>query len=356
MKTPRNPWRRGACLLAVICVMALAGCDNGSPDQQASNDQTDNGAQSAKTECIAPAKPGGGYDLTCRLLASGLEKTGTLDQPMLVSYMPGGIGAVAYNHVNATRDDDPNLVVAASTGAAVNLAEGKFGQYGVDDVRWLGAFAVDYGAIVVAEDSRFQSLGDLIDVLQSKPTQVTFGAGGTIGSQDWMKVALVSKEAGIAPRDLRFVSYEGGGEAMSALLGHHIDVYTGDLSELSGQIKGGKVRVLAAFADHRLGGIYSDIPTAKEQGYDIEWPTWRGVYMGPNVSDEAYDRWTARLKKLADTSTFKKLRHQRGLFAQARFGSDFDQYVKKQVGQFKQLAEEFGLNVDDSGDQAAKDE
>lgn len=356
MNTRRNPWRLGACLLALACVMALAGCHSDNSDDSGNSDSSTQASNTGNTECIAPAKPGGGYDLTCRLLASGLKKTDTLDEPMLVSYMPGGIGAVAYNHVNATRDDDPNLVVAASTGAAVNLAEGKFGQYGVDDVRWLGAFAVDYGAIVVAEDSRFKTLGDLIDALQNNPKQVTFGAGGTIGSQDWMKVALVSKEAGVAPRDLRFVSYEGGGEAMSALLGHHIDAYTGDLSELSGQIKGGKVRVLAALADHRLGGIYSDIPTAKEQGYDIEWPTWRGVYMGPNVSDEAYDRWTARLKKLADTSTFKKLRHQRGLFDQARFGSDFDQYVKKQVGEFKQLAEEFGLNTDDSGDQAAKNE
>ena len=57
-------------------------------------------AQSEATECIAPAKPGGGYDLTCRLAANGLEKTGMIDKPMAVSYMPGGIGAVAYNHVN----------------------------------------------------------------------------------------------------------------------------------------------------------------------------------------------------------------------------------------------------------------
>src|SRR5690625_4508338 len=54
-------------------------------------------AQSGETECIAPAKPGGGYDLTCRLAANGLEETGRIDQPMVVSYMPGGIGAVAYN-------------------------------------------------------------------------------------------------------------------------------------------------------------------------------------------------------------------------------------------------------------------
>lgn len=333
--------------------MTLVGCHSDNSDNSDGSAQTSN---TGNTECIAPAKPGGGYDLTCRLLANGLQKTDMIDKPMLVSYMPGGIGAVAYNHVNATRDHDPNLVVAASTGAAVNLALGKFGRFDVNDVRWLGAFAVDYGAIVVSKDSRFKTLGGLIKALQADPKQVVFGSGGSIGSQDWMKVALVAKEAGVAPRDLRFVAYEGGGEALSSLLGHHIDVYTGDLSELSGQIKGGQVRVLAALADKRLGGIYADIPTAKEQGYDIEWPTWRGVYMGPNVSDKAYDRWTERLKKLVATPTFKKLRRERGLFAEARFGQDFDQYVKKQVAQFQQLAGEVGLGGHKTADQAASDE
>lgn len=329
MSTRCHRWRWALWLLALTCAMTLVGCKQN--------------AHTSNPECIAPAKPGGGYDLTCRLLATGLQKTHILDKPMMVSYMPGGIGAVAYNHVNATRDHDGNLVVAASTGAAVNLALGKFGKYDVDTVRWLGAVAVDYGAIVVAKDSRFKTLADLVQALQRDPKQVVFGSGGTIGSQDWMKVALVSKAAGVAPRDLRFVSYEGGGEALSSLLGHHIDVYTGDLSELSGQIKGGQVRVLAALADQRLGGMYADIPTAKEQGYDIEWPTWRGFYMGPNVSDADYDRWADRLKRLLATPEFQQMRRDRGLFAEQRIGRDFDRYVNDQVAQFKQLAVEVGL-------------
>jgi len=329
MNTRRQPWRLAFVLCVLAGLLAIAGCKQS--------------AQTSNPECIAPAKPGGGYDLTCRLLASGLIKTKAIAKPMMVSYMPGGIGAVAYNHVNATRDHDSNLVVAASTGAAMNLALGKFGQYDADAVRWLGAFAVDYGAIVVADDSRFKTLGDLVSAMKNDPQSVVFGSGGTIGSQDWMKVALVSKAAGVAPRDLRFVSYEGGGEALSSLLGHHIDVYTGDLSELSGQIKGGQVRVLAALADKRLTGIYADIPTAKEQGYDIEWPTWRGFYMGPNVSDEAYNRWTERLKTLVASNTFQQMRRERGLFAEARIGSDFNDYVINQVAEFKQLAVEVGL-------------
>ncbi|MAR74429.1 MULTISPECIES: tripartite tricarboxylate transporter substrate-binding protein [unclassified Halomonas] len=301
-------------------------------------------AQAAdEAECIAPAKPGGGYDLTCRLAANGLLETGLIEDPMLVTYMPGGIGAVAYNHVNGVRTDDPNLIVAASTGAAVNLALGKFGQYDASEVRWVGALGVDYGAIVVKADAPWQTLDELMTALQEDPTQVAFGAGGSVGSQDWMKAALTAKAADVDPRSLRYVAFEGGGEALAALLGNHIQVFSGDLSELKSQLESGDIRVLAALSEERMGGPYAEIPTAAEQGYDVQWPIWRGYYMGPEVSDEAYQAWVERLENLAGNETFAELREARGLFPMARFGDDFDGYVKDQVAGFKELATEVGL-------------
>jgi len=300
-------------------------------------------AQSGATECIAPAKPGGGYDLTCRLAANGLQDTKLIDRPMMVSYMPGGIGAVAYNHVNGVRRDDPSLIVAASTGAAVNLALGKFGKYDAGEVRWLGALGADYGAIVVKADAPWKNLDELMKDLKKDPSKIVFGAGGTVGSQDWMKAALVAKATDISPRDLRYVAFEGGGESFAALLGGHIKVFTGDLSELRPHLDSGKIRVLAALSDERVGGPYAEIPTATEQGYDVEWPIWRGYYMGPDVSDEAYNTWVERLKELSEKETFAELREARGLFPMAMFGEEFDTYVKKQVAQFKQLAKEVGL-------------
>ncbi|WP_087720169.1 Bug family tripartite tricarboxylate transporter substrate binding protein [Salinicola salarius] len=301
-------------------------------------------AQAKPPECIAPAKPGGGYDLTCRLAANGLQDAKLIDEPMMVSYMPGGIGAVAYNHVTGVRDDDPNLIVAASTGAALNLALGKFGlKHKVDDVRWLGALGVDYGAIVVRKDAPWNNLDELMKALKQDPSGVVIGAGGTVGSQDWMKAALMAKAADVDPRKLRYVSFEGGGEALAALLGEHIQVFTGDLAELKPQLDSGEIRILAALSEERMGGPYADIPTAKEQGYDVEWPIWRGYYMGPNVSDEAYQQWADRLRELNDTESFKALREGRGLFPMSKFGDDFHQYVKQQVADFQQLAKEVGL-------------
>lgn len=87
----------------------------------------------SRTECIAPAKPGGGFDLTCKLIQVSLMETGAIEKPMRVTYMPGGVGAVAYNAIVAQRPAEPGTVVAFSGGSLLNLSQGKFGRYSVDD-------------------------------------------------------------------------------------------------------------------------------------------------------------------------------------------------------------------------------
>lgn len=272
-----------------------------------------------------------------------MPETGLIDELMVVTYMPGGIGAVAYNHMTGVRNDDPNVIVAASTGATANLALGKFGDYSGDEVRWLGALGVDYGAIVVKDDAPWQNLDDLMNALRDHPGDITFGAGGTVGGQDWMKAALTAKAADISPHKLHYVAFEGGGKALEGLLGDHIQVFTGDLSELRSQLDSGKIRVLATLSEERVSGPFADIPTATEQGYDVQWPIWRGYYMGSDVSDEAYQKWQERLKALADKPTFKKMREERGLFPMERFGDDFDAYVQEQIQKFQRIAKKVEL-------------
>ena len=299
-----------------------------------------------KTECIAPAKPGGGFDLTCKLVQSALVEGKYIADPMRVTYMPGGIGAVAYNTVVAQRPDSANTLVAFSGGSLLNLAQGKFGRYTENDVRWLAAIGTDYGAVVVAENSPFKSLKDVMAAMKADPTKVVLGAGGTVGSQDWMKAALTARAGGVNPKAMRYVAFEGGGEALTALQGGHIHVFTGDAAEAMQQIKAGaKVRLLAVMHDKRLAGDMAAIPTASEQGFDVQWPIIRGFYLGPKVSDADYKVWADTFSKMMATPAYNALRAERGLFPLAMTGPELDAYVKKQVAGYRKLAEEFGLNV-----------
>lgn len=124
----------------------------------------------SRTECIAPAKPGGGFDLTCKLIQVSLLETGAIEKPMRVTYMPGGVGAVAYNAIVAQRPGEPGTVVAFSGGSLLNLSQGKFGRYGVDDVRWLASVGTDYGMIAVRADSPWKTLKDSMTAMEKIPT------------------------------------------------------------------------------------------------------------------------------------------------------------------------------------------
>jgi putative tricarboxylic transport membrane protein len=296
-----------------------------------------------RPECIAPAQPGGGFDLTCRIAAEALKESGQLPTPLQVSFMPGGIGAVAYNHMNTSRRDDGDVIVAFSGGSLLNLAEGKFGQFDENAARWLASAGADYGAIVVRADAPWQNLKELIEALKADPKSVTFGAGGTVGSQDWMKAAMLAKAAGHGANEIRYVAFEGGGESYTNLLGGHIQVYTGDISEQKANLDAGQVRVLAVLAPERLPAPFDQIPTAKEQGLDVEWEIIRGYYMGPDVSDEAYDYWVKAFEAMYPTPEYAKVLEEKGLFKFSMAGPELAAFVKERVEFYRGLAKEAGL-------------
>src|SRR5512138_3300941 len=98
---------------------------------------------------------------------------------MRVTYMPGGIGAVAYNAIVAQRPSDGNAIVAFSGGSLLNLAMGKFGKYTENDVRWVAAVGTDYGMVAVRADSPYKTMKELMEALKKDPTKIVFGAGGS---------------------------------------------------------------------------------------------------------------------------------------------------------------------------------
>ncbi|GGK01165.1 Bug family tripartite tricarboxylate transporter substrate binding protein [Pseudomonas matsuisoli] len=297
-----------------------------------------------RPECIAPAAPGGGFDLTCKLAQSALVQEKLLSSPMRVTYMPGGIGAVAYNAVVAQRPAEVGTITAFSSGSLLNLAQGKFGRFDESAVKWLAAVGASYGAIAVRADSPYKSLDDLVAAIKQNPGGVVIGAGGTVGSQDWMQTAMVAKAGGIDPKQMRYVAMEGGGELATALLGGHIQVASTDIADSVPHVEAGDMRILAVLADKRLPGkTVSQIPTAKEQGYDVEWPVIRGFYVGPKVSDEAYAWWKAAFDKLLASEDFAKLREQRELYPYGMTGDELNAYVKEQVARYRTMAQEFGL-------------
>lgn len=323
--------------LALACTGAvLVGCGTGN----ASKDP----GQPKRPECIAPAKPGGGLDMTCKLIQSGFKQTEVLEDPIRVTYMPGGVGAVAYNKIVGNDPANNNAVIAFSTGSLLNLAQGKFGNFTEKDVKWLSGVAVDYGLVAVHKDSPFKNLDDLMKALSANPKGISFGGAGSVGGQDWMQTAILAKKAGIKPADMSFVALEGGGEVLTSLLGQHIQVAVGNVSEVGSHLQSDSIRVLAVFSKDRLEGKFSQLPTAKEQGYDLEWPVIRGFYMGPKVSDEAYGWWKNAFDSMMANPKFDAVRENQDLLPFELTGEELTAYVYKQTEEMRQLSEEYKLS------------
>lgn len=300
------------------------------------------GACALAAECIVPAKPGGGMDASCKLLRRVMEEEG--EPPTLkLSYLPGGIGAVAWGSVVSQRRGGPDTLVAFSGGSLLGLAQGKYGKAVPEDVRWVAGIGIDHGMIAVRSDAPWHNLKQLLQAIRSAPSAVTIGLSGTVGSQDWLKMALLGQRAGIAPRQFRFVALEGGGDSFAALQAGHVQVISGDASEAAYFNAEGKVRILAVLSEQRLPGPLQAVPTAREQGYDVVWPIIRGFYMSPHASEADYQRWVRYFDRMMADPVFLAQRSTSGLQPFAMTGSQLSQYINQTVTQYRKQSQELGL-------------
>ncbi|NVM92479.1 tripartite tricarboxylate transporter substrate binding protein [Variovorax sp. SG517] len=295
-------------------------------------------------DCVIPAKAGGGFALTCALARDALQAVRPARPPLTQRYLPGGIGAVAFDRIATGKLGGPGTLVAFSSGSLLNLAQGRFGPHPPSAVRWIATLGTDYGVIAVHRDSPFKRLQDLVAALRQDPSRIAFGAGGTVGSQDWVKAALLVRAAGRDHKAMRFVSFEGGGDALGALQGRHVDAFPGDAAEAMQAIAGGAaVRLLAVLSENRLGGALTGVPTAREQGVDLVWPTVRGLYLSADVPDAAVRAWTNAFREASAAPGYAALREQHGLYPFALTGPALDDYVQAQLKAYRRLADELGL-------------
>lgn len=295
-------------------------------------------------ECIAPANPGGGWDFTCRTVGRILDEKDLVPGAVPTTNMTGAVGAVAFANVASKRSDDPNLIVATSTVGVTQIAQGKY-PGGIDTMRWLAMLGADVGTLMVNKDSEYDSLQALLDAVKADPTSVVVGGSSAIGGWDHLRFLMLAEEAGVPSerlKDIRWVEFSGGGDAVTQLMGGHIDAALTDIGEIGGFIKSGDVKALAVMSDERLQA-YPDIPTAIEQGIDAEGYNWRGFYMGGGVSDEAYNAWVDIMQKLYESEEWQKAAVESGLTPIWRGGQEFSDFVAASEERARNISKAIGV-------------
>lgn len=301
------------------------------------------GSSAMAAECIAPANPGGGWDFTCRQVGKLLYDLGIEDEPVQITNMAGAGGGLAYAHTVTERSDDAELFVAASSATTTRLAQQAYGDATADQVRWVGAIGIDPGAIVVAADSPYESLSDLVDAALADPGSVAFAGGSAAGGFDHIKPLMVLKDAGLEDiTTIKYIGVDGGADAITQTIGGFTQAMTGDLSEVVGFLESGEVRVLAVLTEERVPG-FEDIPTAQEQGYDVVAGNWRGFYVPKDISDETFMEWADKIRTVAESDEWAEVRAANGLAPFTRVGPDFQNWVDGVIADTEELSREIGV-------------
>ena len=313
-----------------------ASDDEGSDEEM--EDETAAGFTPGSPECVAPADAGGGWDFTCRSIGQLFEDLG-LTGNVVVTNQPGGGGGVALSDIAGNRNDNSDLVIAASPATAIRFAQNQYEGLTADQFRWIGAIGADFGVVAVKNDSEFETFEQLIEAIKADPTSVVFGGGSPVGGQDHFKVLLLAQELGIDPAAVPWVAYDGGGEALNALLGEEIAVFPGDVSETIGN---DNLRILVVLAEERVPAL-PDTPTTVELGFETIFPIWRGLLAPGEMTDEAYEFWVDALGQVEASEAWAAAREENGLSPLRLLGDDFQTFALDAVADFRTLSEPFGI-------------
>lgn len=340
-----------AFLLSGILALSLTACGGGTQEstkttgeQPAPSTEKASSYPEKPITIVAPSGAGGGWDKTARSVSKILAEAKLVEQTMTVENKPGGGGAVFLaEYVNQDKKNDYKLFVSSPPILINNLKKEGNSPFGYADTTPLAQLTRDYGAIVVKADSPHQDLKSLLEAIKADPTKVTAAGGSAPGSMDHLIAILPSFKSGIDPKSVKYVSYDGGGEAIAALLGGNADFIATDASSVGEYLKAGKIRVLAVSSTERLGGDLKDIPTFKEAGVDAEFTIWRGVFGPKEMTEDAAKYWEEKLKALSDSEAWKKELQANGWESEFKNGQEFTAFLDEQNKQVQELLAALGM-------------
>ena len=289
---------------------------------------------------VIPAGPGGGLDGIAREVGRTLVELDVIEQASFENVSGGGGGrAMAHFLDNAARFEQPLLV--NSTPLLVRSLQGLF-PYSFRDLTPVAALVADPGVFVARPNDAPADWPTLLTRLRDDPRSVTFGGGSVRGSLDHIVLALALDAAGIDPKQVRYLPYDGGGKAMLALLGGEVDVLSTGLGETVAAIEGGQARPLAVTTAERVAAIV-DTPTFAELGFELVFANWRGLFGPPGMSTDDIARHTERLQVLRDSTAWQAVLERRGWEPLTADGAAFVDFLEEQETQLAATLRQLGF-------------
>jgi putative tricarboxylic transport membrane protein len=292
----------------------------------------------ANLKMMIPANPGGGWDTTGRALGKALQDSGAAST---VTYenKGGAAGVIGLSqYVNAAKGDGNSLMVMGAVMLG-GIITGK-APVSLDKVTPIARLTTEYNVFVLPANSPFKNMKEVIEQLKKDPGSVKWG-GGSRGSTEHIAAAMLAREAGVDASKINYVAFRGGGEAVAAILGGNVTVGGSGYSEFQQYIEAGKMTPIAVTSPTRLKGL--NIPTLKEQGFNVEIGNWRGVYGAADITPAQRKELTELVLKASRSKSWAESLSKNGWTSAVMTGNEFADFVDREFASLRATMVKAGM-------------
>jgi putative tricarboxylic transport membrane protein len=337
MRRPTHHFTRlaAAAVGLALAATSLSACGGVTSKSDSSSDSN---APLADLRIMVPNSAGGGYDITARTAAKVMEDE-KITNGTEVYNLEGAGGTVGLARtVNEKGNGDLTMLMGLGVVGASYTNKSKATLTQTTPIVRL---IEEYGAVMVPKDSKFKTITDLVAAWKKDPRSLSVGGGSSPGGPDHLFPMQLAQAVDIDPKQVRFVSYDGGGDLLPALLGGKIDFATSGVGEFKDQIASGQIRVLATSGEKAVEGV--DAPALKDKGIDLVFTNWRGVVAPPGISDSDRARLIAAFQKMHDTQEWKDALKANSWADAFETGDEFGTFLKQQDRRVADTLSELGL-------------
>lgn len=287
---------------------------------------------------LVPAAPGGGWDSVAREVQAVAQEhalAGTIE----ILNVPGAAGTIGLARlVNQVGRGDTLMMTGTVMMGGI---EATGSPHTLRDATPIARLADDYDVVAVPSGSPFARIDDLLAAWRANTAGVVVG-GGSIGGTDHLLAGMLSKSAGADPRDLNYIAYAGGGEAVAGALNGSLDVVVSGYTELSEQFETGQLRALGISSAQPVEEI--EVPSFREQGVDVELANWRGLFGPPGIDRQQRQELEALVTDVHGTTEWKQTLTTNSWQDTFQTGDEFERFVGTETARIKQISRELGLS------------
>lgn len=308
--------------LFLMCIF-VAGCTNqaSSNSNDAKSEKSSGNYPTKPIELIVPFAAGGGTDLVARALAESLKSE--LGQDVVVINKIGGSGAVGMNEGLHSKPDGYKITMA--TREVVSLPLLELAPFKTTDFKYVSNVNRDPALLVVAKDSKYKTIEDLIEDIKANPGKIKFAsaAAPSIYGIPFVEAAQL---------DFVTVPFQGAAQAVVEVLGGRAEFGLYNPGEVIAQIESGDLRPLAIMDEKRLEGQLKDIPTMKEKGIDVGWAgTFRGIAVPEQTPDEVVKVLEDAIGKAVKDEKFIDFMEKQNLFIDYLNAADYESMIEEDM-------------------------